>query len=116
MRLYAKVLPEYFDMLDYKTSEFRQFEDITLENTETHEKRTFKILGIRQLHDFEVPGIKKSYPKASWIPKLPIFSIGLGDGIVSVQVPLSDQACCEDRKIAVVHPAEEKKPWYVAVD
>jgi len=119
MRLYAKVLPEYFDMLDYKTSEFKQFEDITLENTETHEKRTFKILGIRQLHDFEATEIKKRYPKVSWDPELPVFSIGLGDEVDrndSVQVPDSDQACQEDRKIIVEHPATVEKQWYKVCD
>lgn len=81
MRLYAKCLPEYFEMLDYKIHEFRQIESIALENSETHETRTFEVVDIHTLTNAQIKCIKSKFSKVCWDEKLPFFAIELGKEI-----------------------------------
>lgn len=92
MKLYAKCDPEYFDLLDMKSIEFRQFESIVIENSETGEKREFLVEDVRRLLPSEAENVKKLYTKVPWEPSLRMFAIDLGDELdrndALVSVPL----------------------------
>ena len=113
MKLHAKVLPEYFNMLDYKTKEFRQIEAITLENSETGECRSFKVRNIRKMPDADANSVMEAYSKVNWDDQLPIYVIELGDEIAqkedSVQVSERCSKIQEDRKFEI--PGAEKT-WH----
>lgn len=105
MKLHAKCLPEYFQMLDLKRSEFRQIESIVLENQVTGETREFQVTDFRKVDDVAQEIVKKRYPMVDWDPELPIYAIDLGDEL--------------DRNIMVPDPkhvAELEKRWYAVGD
>ncbi len=127
MKLTAKVLPEYFGNLDLKFVEFRQIEDITLENSETGERRTFEVKDIRRLVKSDASNVKKIYPNVPWDPDLPVYAIELGDeldrnDIVSVPPEISAGPGQGDRMqvcgICHCHPCrcDIEKPWYAVMD
>ncbi len=78
MKLYAKCCQEYFDMLDYKTIEFRQIESIVLEGP-SGEKREFLVKDIRKIEPVDQKVVMERYPKVLWDPEEPFFAIELGD-------------------------------------
>ena len=117
MKLYAKCLPEYFKMLGFKGSEFRQIESIVLENQETGDKREFEVTDIREVRDRST--VEDRYPLVEWDPEMPIFSIDLGDELdmnempVSVQHPAHQAGLISDRKVFV--DPEAKEAWHGGV-
>jgi hypothetical protein len=129
MRLYAKIYPEYFEMLDTKLTEFRQIESILLENSQTHETREFAVKDIRKCERVSAEHVQKMFPLVPWNEKLPVFAIELGDEI-SVLPERSTAELLEDRNnIHSVHAGAEilkmdpdrkqieyEKPWYVVGD
>ncbi len=110
MKLHAKILPEYFELLKFKNVEFRQFESITLENSETHEQRVYKIKDVRKIQDDDEFLIKRLYPNIPWNVELPSFAIELGDEIDSVPPEISAAASLGDRKPFEV--PESEKTWH----
>lgn len=117
MKLRAKCLPEYFKLLDIKSVEFRQFESIEIENTETGEVREFLVKDVRKMYPGTERTIKNKYPHVPWEPDLPIFAIDLGDELdrnempvpVSVPLPAPAAALQEDRKYEI---PESEKTWH----
>ncbi|MCX9011312.1 MAG: hypothetical protein OIN66_09335 [Candidatus Methanoperedens sp.] len=116
MKLYVKCHAEYFRMLDLKTTEFRQFESIVIENKETGETREFLVKDVRKVYPGSEKTIKNKYPKVDWDPDLPVFAIELGDEldrndiIVSVPQPAHELDQKPDRKVFEIPEAE--KTWH----
>ena len=114
MKLYAKCLPEYFEMLDRKSSEFRQFESIAIENQVTGDIREFRIKDVRKIEGAGRNLVEKKYPLVDWDPDMPIFAIDLGDEldrnvIGSVQPAPEISAAREDRRFEI---PESKRTWH----
>lgn len=115
MKLYAKCLPTYFKMLDLRSVEFRQFESIVLENSETGEKREFLVKDVRKLYPGTEKNIMNKYSEMPWDSDLPIFAIDLGDELdrnempVSVPHPAPAATILEDRKFEI---PEAEKTWH----
>lgn len=79
MKLYAKCLPVYFEMLDLKQSEFRQFESIVIEDSVSGKKREFEVKDVRRIDDQSRSQVETMFPMVDWDPERPIYSIDLGD-------------------------------------
>jgi len=116
MRLYAKMNPEYFEMLDLKTVEFRQFESMVLENSETEERREFRVKDVRRVYPTSEIYIKNKYPKVPWDRDLPIFAIELGDELdrneIPVSVPLPAHSIDKKQDGKVFEIPESEKTWH----
>ncbi|MDD3840089.1 MAG: hypothetical protein PHP06_05890 [Clostridia bacterium] len=106
MKLSAKCHPDYFAMLDIKTVEFRQFESIVLENTETGEIREFLIKDVRKIYPGTEETIKTKYPKVPWDPDLPVFAIDLGDELDRNDIPVPQKVYATE---------EAKEAWHGGV-
>jgi len=78
MKLYAKILPKYFELLvsGKKHTDFRQFEDIIFENTETGDTITFAVKDVCGAYPHS--DIRNAHPDVDWHPNRPIYKIILG--------------------------------------
>lgn len=76
MKLYAKVLPKYFEELreNAKPVEYRQLESMILLNSETGEE--IEITNMRK--NPHAPSIMEDYPDVNWDPDKDIYEIRLG--------------------------------------
>jgi len=78
MKLYAKILPKYFQQLEKgsKITDYRQLETITFCNTETSEEITFEIKELWR--PIQPEKVIKDYPDVKWDPDRAIYAIDLG--------------------------------------
>ena len=82
MNLKVECIPEYFELLkNGKRHEFRQFEDITIINTETGEERKYEVDKVFPLDDGRARTVMENFNLVSWNPNRPIYAIGLGGRI-----------------------------------
>lgn len=109
MRLMAKIDPEYFKMLDTKTREFRQIESIDLVNSVTGESREFKVNDIKMCPRESAEHVKRIYSKVKWDPNLPVFSIELGDEIIT---KVDDSVNIENDHFVMGHTNDKGRRWY----
>ena len=79
MDIKAKILPEYFEQIKagIKYTEWRQFENFILVNSETGEELTVEINDIHRLGGFEDNATRESYPNVPWLKDKPIHQINL---------------------------------------
>jgi len=80
MNIKARVLPRYFEELKKgnKTVDYRQFELITLENTDTGEQLVFEI---KKIYRVDATTVIREYPDVPWITARDIYAIELGERV-----------------------------------
>jgi len=78
MKLYAKILPKYFEAHKRgdKSDECRQFESMVLIHSETGEEIEFDVRTV--IGPVNKSFIRRQYPDIEWNPDKPIFQIKLG--------------------------------------
>jgi len=78
MKLYAKILPKYFEQIKAgeKRIDFRHIETITFYNTETGEEIELDVRKVALLYDRGL--VEEEYPDVKWDPDKKIYAISLG--------------------------------------
>ena len=115
MKLKCKIGPNFFDMLgDQKEIDFRQFEDITFENSVTGDIRVFNVSDILMVPEEKGIEVMERNPGVPWDDMLPIFGIILGTEKKSfVRPELSDPNPELDKVRASIDENTKFQPWGV---